>query len=152
MVLPPGPTTCPLACTTSCAKERRVPNPAPPPERRADTSLIRWLSRSLLHIYFKRLDVWEQVFVGLNMNWMRPWCLVLDDLDMKRHDLTSVPPRKKGTGDERERPLFTSSLQPTQKLAFFSFTLLLFLFCLFCWPLPYWEGNCQLAGRMHRLT
>lgn len=50
MVLPPGPITCLLACTRSCAKERRVPNYALHPERCAAILLNCWLSHSLLHI------------------------------------------------------------------------------------------------------
>lgn len=51
--------------------------------------------------------------------------------------------------------LFTPCLEPTEILAFFCYACVCFLsfflsLCIF-WPLPYWEGTCQLAGRMHRL-
>lgn len=36
-------------------------------------------------------------------------------------------------------------------VSFFSFFFFFFSLCIF-WPLPYWEGRCQLAGRMHRLS
>lgn len=44
MVPPPGPTTCLLACTRSCAKGRRVRNYALPPEQCTVIILNWWLS------------------------------------------------------------------------------------------------------------
>lgn len=158
MVLPPGPITCLLACTRSCAKERRVPNYALHPERCAAILLNCWLSHSLLHICC--MCVWggsgrlRASTVGLNiktgcipawsgMAWTWKDMLLLQFLT------------EKAWGGTRKRTLFTSSLEPTQILAFFfchaSVLLSFFLLCILCWPLPYWEGTCQLAGSTHKL-
>lgn len=61
-----------------------------------------------------------------HQNWMHP-SLVRDDLEMKGHAFISVPHRK-GIGGTRKRPLFTSSLEPTQILAFFSAMLMFYFF------------------------
>lgn len=125
MVLPPGPTTCLLACTRSCAKERRVPNYAPPLEHVCGHFFFLlncWLSHSLLHIYCMcggsgRLRAGT---VGLkHHNWMHP-SLVRDGLDMTGHAFTSVPPRKGTGGIKKKTSLLPLSLSlPTQIHAFF---------------------------------
>lgn len=69
MVLPLGPTTCLLACTRSCAKERRVPNYALLLERQV-AILNELLTLSLTSPYL--LYVWgsgrlRASTVGLNI-------------------------------------------------------------------------------------
>lgn len=95
MVLPPGPTTCPLDCTRSCAEERRVPKSVPPPERCAACfNALLTLSHSLLHIYCM---CGGASIVGLLI---KTGCIQLGQgwMDMTGHCFLSVS-REKGIED-----------------------------------------------------
>lgn len=140
--LPPGPTSCPLVCTRSYAEERRALKCAAPPERCFDwtTDFFSHFSISAVNAGLG-LDVWERALQG----YLSKRDASCTGLGVKWQSLTCTE-----TASRTRKYRFTSCLEPTQILAFFCDACVLFLsffsfLCIF-WPLPYWEGTCQLAG------
>lgn len=135
-VLPPGPTTCPLACTRSCARVRRVPKFAAPPET-SWAAILTSYSPTRVSIYAVNVGVGVWIFES---DYCRAIYQKLDashsgqgwpGLEMKLSYFRSSQKRHWGL----ENDLFTSCLEPTQILAFilpnsfFSLILLCISFC-----------------------
>lgn len=142
MVLPPGPTTCPLDCTRSCAEERRVPKSVPLPERCA-ACFNALLTLSLTSPYL--LYVWgSQYCRAINQNWMHPARSRVDGHDRTLFSFSLQ--RKRHRGLKKDLCLLPVSRQ-LRCLPFFlpPFVLFFLLFvCILRWPQPYWEGICQI--------
>lgn len=147
--LPPGPTSCPLVCTRSCAEERRALKFAAPPERCFD-----WTSDSFSPFSISAVNAGARsgclrasaagLFIKTGCILLRPGReMTFSHRHRKRHRGLEIPVYFLSWANSNTC-LFSATP------VFFFILFFFFSLCIF-WPLPYREGTCQLAGRMHRL-